>query len=182
MRRASAILCLVGLTGCPSIGSYQCERDQDCNREGAAGRCLADAACAYPETSGRCDSGWARSPNAADSPGACIDEEPPATSGPTGTTTAGPTSDATDDPSETLDPSESASGTSSDPDCFEGTVDIPTVTFSPGSGLDGFPLWLSLEGWDGVGQLTSGANDLRITTADGEPVATMPPSAMASGT
>lgn len=171
MRRASIILSLVGLTGCPSIGSYQCERDEDCNREGEAGRCLADAACAYPENSGRCESGWARSPNAADSPGACIDEEPPATSGSTSSTTTVPTSDATDDPSATIDPSQSESGTTGDPDCFEGTVDIPTVTFSPGVGLDGFPLWLPLENWDEVGQLTSGANDLRITTPDGEALA-----------
>lgn len=170
MRRASVILCLVGMTGCPSIGSYQCERDEDCNREGAAGRCLADAACAYPENSGRCESGWARSPNAADSPGACIDEEPAATSGPvTGTMSGGPSSGPTEDPSETLDPA--GSGTSTDPDCFEGSVDIATVTFSPGAGLDGFPLWLSLADWDGAGQLMSGANDLRIIAASGDALA-----------
>ncbi len=171
MRPASIILSLVCLTGCPSIGSYQCERDEDCNREGDAGRCLADAACAYPDNSGRCESGWARSPNAAESPGACIDEEPLATSGPTGTTTGVSTSDTTDAPPETMDTSQSESTTVGNPDCFEGNVDIPTMTFSPGSGLDGFPLWLSLEDWDGVGLLLSGANDLRIMTAAGEPVA-----------
>lgn len=83
-----------------------------------------------------------------------------------------PTSDTTDDdPETTIDPSQSESTTTGDPDCFEGAVDIPTMDFSPGAGLEGFPLWISLEGWDGVDPLASGANDLRITTAKGEPVA-----------
>ena len=81
MRRVGLILGGLAIAGCPSLGAYQCERDGDCDREGLVGRCLDDAACAYPEDAGRCESGWVRSPNAADSPGACIDEEPPATSG-----------------------------------------------------------------------------------------------------
>lgn len=172
MPRASVILCLLGLTGCPSIGTYQCERDEDCNREGDAGRCLADAACAYPENSGRCESGWARSPNAANSPGACIDQEPPATSGPVATTTSGPaSSETTDDPSDTSGPSPSSSSTATDPQCLEGTVEIPTGTFSPGAGLDGFPLWVSLDAWEGADLLASGDNDLLISAADGTPLA-----------
>ncbi len=171
MRRAWPILCLFGATGCPTIGAYQCERDEDCNRAGADGRCLPDAACAYPEESGRCESGWARSPNAADSPGACIDAEPPATS--SGSSTSGPaeSSGATTDPSDTLDPSISESGIATDGlPCGETEVELDTSTFSPGAGLDGFPLWLSLTGWDGSDRITSG-DDLRIMTADGTTLA-----------
>ncbi len=176
--RAWATLCALplamGLAGCPSLGAYQCERDEDCNREGAEGQCLADAACAYPETSGRCESGWARSPNAADAPGACIEDEPMASSsGPTtSTSTVSATSTSsglvTSDGEETTDPTESSTGGLP---CWQAEVEIPTTVFSPGAGLERFPLWVSLAQWEGAELLASGENDLRITTVDDVPLA-----------
>lgn len=58
--------------GCCGIEPYECSRDEDCNRDGAQGQCLPDAACAYPDDDGRCDSGWIRSPNATEDPGGCV--------------------------------------------------------------------------------------------------------------
>lgn len=177
--RAWATLCglplALGLAGCPSLGAYQCERDEDCNRAGVAGACLADAACAYPETSGRCESGWARSPNAADAPGACIEDEPVGTSsGPTSsnTSTISATSTSSGQPTsnaaETIGPAESSTGALP---CWQAEVQFPTAVFSPGAGLDGFPLWVTLDPWEGADLLASGDNDLRITTVNDEPVA-----------
>jgi|GEM_PF-1576683 len=167
MQRAWAIWCLVGLTGCPSIGSYQCMRDEDCNRGGAEGRCLADAACAYPEESGRCESGWARSPNAADSPGACIETEPPATSdgssgGPTSSATLATGTDESD--SSTLDPASTGGGTP----CVAAQVSIDTATISPNQGLENYVLWLPFDVWPkGAARLTEEGHGLRITDASG---------------
>jgi len=169
MRRSGLIFGALVLAGCPSLGAYQCERDGDCNREGAAGRCLDDAACAYPETAGRCESGWARSPNAADSPGACIDAEPPATSG---STTNPPTSGvgpSSTNSSSTADPgSSSDSGSGGSTPCDSAEVVIDTNTFSPAAGLSDYVLWLPLDEWaKGRARLASGEYGLRITDADG---------------
>ena len=161
MHRTALLVGLVSLAGCPSLGAYQCERDGDCNRNGAAGRCLADAACAYPENDGRCESGWARSPNAAEEPGACIPEEPPATSGPS-MSSSGP------DPSTTADDASSGAGETGTSPCSSAVVTVDTTTLSPGSGLDGFVLWFPLTDWPkGAARITSDAYDLRITDPNG---------------
>ena len=166
MRRASAALWLVVLTGCPSVGSYQCERDEDYNREGAQGRCLPDAACAYPESGGRCESGWARSPNAAASPGACID--PPSS----GTTSSDDTGSATSSSSGATSSSSGATaGTDGDTDpspCAAAMVTLDTGVFSPGAGQDAFVLWMPLSDWPkGAARLESG-DGLSITTTAGD--------------
>ncbi len=169
MRRAGLILGGLALAGCPSLGAYQCERDGDCNREGVAGRCLGDAACAYPETAGRCESGWARSPNAAESPGACIDAEPPATSGSTTDTPTSSVGSTSTDPSSTADPaSSSASGSGGSSPCDSAEVVIDTGTFSPAAGLSDYVLWLPLDEWTkGRARLASGEYGLQITDANG---------------
>jgi hypothetical protein len=168
MRRAWAVLCLFGATGCPSLGAYQCERDEDCNRGGAEGRCLADAACAYPEESGRCESGWARSPNAADSPGACIDTEPPATSSSGGSSS---TSEPATSGTTSIDPSQTsgteASGTDGDAPCAVAEVEIATGTFSPGAGLSGFVLWMPLDAWPKGAMRLEAGDGLSIADANG---------------
>ncbi len=164
MRRAGLILGGLVLAGCPSLGAYQCERDGDCDREGAAGRCLDDAACAYPETTGRCESGWARSPNAAESPGACIDAEPPATDSTTEPLTSGVTSSTTNS-GPTAESSSDSGGISP---CDSAEVTIDTGTFSPAAGLSDYVLWLPLDAWTkGRARLTSGGYGLRITDAAG---------------
>lgn len=169
MRRAGLVVCLAGLTGCPSLGAYQCEQDIDCNRDGLEGRCLADAACAYPENSGRCDSGWARSPNASESPGACIPEEPPPTSGSSGSSTTVDPSDTTTSGGESTSAAETAGPTSP---CGTATVTVDTATFSPGAGLEGFVLWVPLTDWPkGATRLASDAYDLQISDASGNTLA-----------
>ncbi|MGH1346934.1 MAG: LamG-like jellyroll fold domain-containing protein [Nannocystales bacterium] len=166
MRRAGLILGGLALAGCPSLGAYQCERDGDCNREGLAGRCLDDAACAYPENAGRCESGWARSPNAAESPGACIDAEPPATTGTTSATPTGTSSTTSDSASSSPMGSESGSGGTNP--CDSAEVVIDTGTFSPAAGLSDYVLWLPLDAWpEGRERLASGGVGLRITDTSG---------------
>lgn len=168
MRRAAVILGGLALAGCPSLGAYQCERDGDCNREGAAGRCLGDAACAYPETTGRCDSGWARSPNAAESPGACIDAEPPATSGSTTTPPTQGGSTTTDAGSTTEPDSDALSSSGGGSPCDAAEVVIDTNTFSPAAGLSDYVLWLPFDAWaKGQARLASGDYGLQITDATG---------------
>lgn len=170
MWRVGVILGGLAMVGCPSLGAYQCERDGDCNRDGLAGRCLDDAACAYPENAGRCQSGWARSPNASESPGACIDAEPPATSGPTtetstsqGGSSSGGTTSSTTDP--TVGAESSSGGVSP---CDAAEVVIDTGTFSPAAGLSDYVLWLPLDEWvKGSARLASGEYGLRITDAEG---------------
>ncbi len=126
-------------SGCPTLEAYQCERDDDCNRAGLAGRCLADAACAYPEANGRCDSGWARSPNAAGEPGACVDEEPP----------PNPTAASSEGQTNTTDGSgsggESTTTDGAAPCGWSVDVEVQTALFSPGTGLSDFVLWMPLE-------------------------------------
>lgn len=62
-------LLLGGAAACPRAPGYACGGDEDCDRAGASGWCLADGACAYP--SDACESGWVRSPNALERPGQC---------------------------------------------------------------------------------------------------------------
>lgn len=164
MHRVWAVVWLAGLAGCPSVGSYQCERDEDCNREGALGQCLADAACAYPEGSGRCESGWARSPNAAESPGACIDPPTESSSSETGTSSVGSTGS---EPVATSSEAGSTDDTGGLP-CATANVTIETGLFSPGAGLDAFVLWMPLDAWPkGAARLEAGES-LRISDAAGD--------------
>lgn len=71
---AIAALLFAGLVAC-APPPYACTDDPQCDRGSQPGQCLPDGACAYPDTSGRCESGWVRSPNAADDPGACVPAE-----------------------------------------------------------------------------------------------------------
>ncbi|MEM6295133.1 MAG: LamG domain-containing protein [Myxococcota bacterium] len=171
MRRGTRLLGLAsawGLaSGCPTLEAYQCERDADCNRAGLEGRCLADAACAYPESEGRCESGWARSVNAADAPGACVDEEPP----PNPTTNPDPTLASSDGSTSTTDASTSAASTEtgdgSAPCGWTATLDVETPLFSPGTGLSDFVLWVPLQDAGLDAQLEDASLGLRITAEDG---------------
>lgn len=142
MRRRCALILFAGVAaGCPSLGAYQCETDADCDRSGEVGQCLADAACAYPQED-RCESGWARSPNAAQNPGACVQPEPtPTTSGATGSTGA----TSTTQPSASSGDPPPGDSTGPIPICgFRGSLSIATADFSPDAALAGFPLRLPI--------------------------------------
>ena len=121
--------------GCPSLSPYACGGDDDCDRAGEQGRCLADGACAYPETHGRCDSGWQRSPNAAVEPGACVPALPDAT------TTGGPTTGAS-----SPDGASGMLSTGELPACgSQVRIEIDTAFLSASEVLEGYPLLVSLD-------------------------------------
>lgn len=163
MRVLGLVSCLALATGCPALDSYRCERDEDCNRGGVQGRCLPDTACAYPESNGRCPSGWARSPNAADSPGACT-EEP--TTGDT-STTGGPSTPGSS--GAVASTARSSSDSSGENPCATAEVTLDTAVFSAGAGLSSFVLWLPLTQWpkgaarieDGEGLVISDVEGVR---------------------
>jgi Concanavalin A-like lectin/glucanases superfamily len=137
----TAGLALGVAAGCPGVRPYVCAGDADCDRAGEAGRCLEDGACAYPVDQGVCESGWVRSPNAAQRPGECEPGLGEGTSGTTAATDAG-----------TL-------GSDSDSDVVSGTVDsgdpptcgwlaplvVSTVFLSTSEVLEGYPLLVWIE-------------------------------------
>jgi hypothetical protein len=140
VRQSVAISGLVAgvaiVAACPSIAPYVCSNDGDCDRGGARGQCLDDGACAYPDDA--CDSGWARSPNAAQQPGACVPVEVADTSGTTGTA---PSSSST---STTAMPTSSDSGPQ--PSCGQQVrLEIDTDFLSTTEVLEGYPLLVIID-------------------------------------
>lgn len=123
------------VSGCPGLSPYVCGADADCDRAGEAGRCLGDGACAYPVTGDRCDSGWARSPNAAVAPGQCVPDD-----GETGSIDGGDA--GTGD-------TEGGSGiletTGEFPACgASARIEIDTAFLSASEVLEGYPLLVSI--------------------------------------
>jgi hypothetical protein len=148
---------LVGLgAGCPRLPPYACTDDAACDRGGEAGTCLPDGACAYP--SGTCESGWVRSPNAAEQPGECV---------PMGAGTGSSTDPATDDggSGSGLIVSGSESG---EPGCgLRVRFEVATVFLSASEVLEGYPLLVSRTDSALVSAIVSSGTDPVVTDAAG---------------
>lgn len=145
--------------GCPSLSPYVCAGDGDCDREGNAGQCLADGACAYPSEG--CESGWVRSPNASARPGEC---EPTTGegSGPTPATEGGSGSSGGADPV----------GSGELPVCgWLARLEVNTAFLSGSEVLEGYPLLLSLEAPALVSAIVASGEDPLVTDDLGVPLA-----------
>lgn len=153
----------VGLTsGCPQLRPYTCSDDVDCDRAGSIGWCLPDGACIYPSED--CESGWVRSPNAAERPGEC---DP----GPVGGGTGGSTAAATEgiSASGVLEGSSSSAGsgvettaseTGNPPACGSLVrIEVATTFLSASEVLEGYPLLLSIEDPAIVGAIAASGED-----------------------
>lgn len=132
-------------TGCPQLGAYVCGDDGECDRDGQSGQCLADGACAYPDDG--CESGWVRSPNAAERPGQC---EPVAGASEDTATTVG------DGASGVLegDPATGSASTSDSgelPTCGGRVrIEVTTSFLSASEVLEGYPLLVALDSLDSL--------------------------------
>jgi Concanavalin A-like lectin/glucanases superfamily len=149
-------LCLGLLAGCPRLPAYACLDDTSCDREGASGRCLEDGACAYPD--GACESGWVRSPNAADRPGQC-EPAPGAESSGIGVTT-----------SSGGDVTEGGS-TGATPTCGSSVAfAVNTAFFGAPEVLEGYPVVVSIASPEIVAAIVAGGTDPWVTDAAGVPL------------
>jgi hypothetical protein len=152
--------------GCPRLSAYVCGSDADCDRDGVAdGRCLEDGACAYPAES--CESGWVRSPNAAERPGEC---EPALGEGSGGSTAA------TDEGSGSgvVGSSGSADTTESGgtPMCgWLARLEVTTTFLGASEVLEGYPLLLSIDDPELVAAIAATGEDPVVTDAAGVPLA-----------
>lgn len=165
------------LAGCPQLASYACGDDESCNRQGQLGWCAPDGACVYP--SDACDSGWIRSPNAAERPGECDPGPGAGTTDGTGTTNAGTTTSSTTqahvDSSEsttTTSGSDGSTGSSSDSGELPGcgwllALEVSTTYLSASEVLEGFPLAVVIDDSDVVAAIVAAGTDPVITDADG---------------
>ncbi|MEM6996721.1 MAG: LamG-like jellyroll fold domain-containing protein [Myxococcota bacterium] len=173
MRGSSvALLGTLLSSGCPSLGAYFCSGDDDCDRGGQPGVCLADNTCAYPDTTGECQSGLVRSPNADRDPGGCVPATPPGTgtgSAPmpgTGdvTTSGAASSTGGESSSESTDESDDAASSSGDgpSQCPSVMVTIDTGVLSTSEALVGYPLLVRLDDPELAAQLHANVDTLQI--------------------
>lgn len=158
-------LSLGGAAGCPQLGAYVCGDDVDCDRAGRAGQCLADGACAYPDEA--CESGWVRSPNAAERPGQC---EPVAGGSESSTETEGDGASGMLEGDTSAGPA-STSDSGEIPTCG-GLVrlEVTTSFLSASEVLEGYPLLVSLDSRghaELVAAIAAGGEDPVITDAEG---------------
>lgn len=147
--------------GCPRLPAYACVDDASCDRNGAQGWCLDDGACAYPD--GSCDSGWVRSPNAAEQPGRCV----PTEGGSSGSSSVGSSSSAatTTEPVGTSD-------TGATPNCGSRVVfTVDTAFFGAAEVLEGYPVVVSLDAPELVAAIVAGGTDPWVTDEAGAPIA-----------
>jgi hypothetical protein len=163
------LLVTVGLSlgvaaGCPRLGAYACAADEDCDRAGETGRCLADGACAYPDDG--CESGWVRSPNAADRPGQC---EPVDASESTGQTDGDGASGVLEGSSGSGSSGVVSSGDSGPTPGCGGLVriEVATTFLSASEVLEGYPLLVSIEDAEIVGAIAASGEEPVITDAAG---------------
>ncbi len=146
------------VAGCPRLPAYACLDDASCDRDGASGRCLEDGACAYPD--GDCESGWVRSPNAADRPGLCEPALDTESSGTAVATTASSGAEVTD-----------ASGTGATPTCGSAVAfAVNTAFFGAPEVLEGYPVVVSIASPEIVSAIVAGGSDPWVTDAAGTPV------------
>lgn len=146
--------------GCPRLPPYACSDDADCDRAGGSGVCMADGACVYP--SDTCESGFQRSPNAAERPGEC---EPP---GGTGSTTVAATDGGSGSGVIVTD-----TGTDSGPLPTCGSlvrIDVSTAFLSASEVLEGYPLVVSLDDPALVAAIAASGEDPVVTDAAGVPL------------
>ena len=126
------------------------------------GRCLPDGACAYP--SDACESGWVRSPNAAERPGECEPIEA------AGTSTESTGSDGASGVLE-LTSTESTStvdDTGPVPTCGALVrLEVTTSFLSASEVLEGYPLLVVLEDSALVAEIADSGEDPVITDAAG---------------
>lgn len=160
------LLVTVGLSlgvaaGCPRLGAYVCGADEDCDRAGEPGRCLADGACAYPDEA--CASGLVRSPNAAERPGQCEPEE----------VSEGTEQTEGASASGVLEGGTSSSGVVSldsgpTPACGSLVrIEVATGFLSASEVLEGYPLLVSIEDAELVGSIAASGEDPVVTDAAG---------------
>lgn len=143
-----AVGVVIGLVGaCPSVAPYLCSDDVDCDRGGVLGQCLGDGACAYPDD--ECESGWVRSPNAAEQPGACVSGDVADASG---------TTDPTTSASATVTTTATATGSDSgpQPSCGQQVrFEVDTDFLSTTEVLEGYPLLLVVDDAEIVGAIAA---------------------------
>jgi hypothetical protein len=158
-------LCLGIAAGCPGLRAYVCAGDDDCDRGGQPGQCLADGACAYPDET--CESGWVRSPNAADRPGAC--EPVPGSEG-TGQTD----SDGASGMIEGTGPADTGptTDTGNPPACGSLVrLEVTTTFLSASEVLEGYPLLVSIEDPEIVAAIAASGEDPVVTDVTGALIA-----------
>lgn len=166
IRHAWALGALASL-GCPNLGAYFCAENTDCDRGGADGICLPDRACAYPDSTGTCDSGLVRSPNADRLPGECVDPTDTEATGSGGVADDSSTGDA--DGGTDVDPTGGVGTGSEDGIAMCGErlpVQIDTAALSPDEALTGYPLYLRVTDAPTVATLQA-ATDLVVADAQG---------------
>lgn len=162
MRRTGVLFGLATslLAACPNVAPFLCGDDDDCNRGGAGGRCLADGACAYPDEA--CDSGLVRSPNAAQDAGECV---PVAVGSSSETTDSPPTSSVTTEPPMTGD-------SGPQPTCGEQVrLEIDTEFLSTTEVLEGYPVLVVIDDATIVGPIAQAGTDPVFVTEDGTALA-----------